>query len=112
MNMKPTLWASAFAAVGASLCCVAPLVLVSLGLGGAWLSTLTQLEPYRPIFVVLTLGLLAFSWRKLYRQPAVCEPDKACADRAVQRRQRLIFWSVATLLLLLLTFPWYASLFY
>ena len=48
MNMKPTLWASAFAAVGASLCCVAPLVLVSLGLGGAWLSTLTQLEPYRP----------------------------------------------------------------
>ncbi len=112
MDMKPTLWASALAAVGASLCCVAPLVLTSLGIGGAWLSTLTQLEPYRPIFVVLTLALLALSWHKLYRQPAVCAPGKACADGAVQRRQRSIFWSVAGSLLLLLTFPWYASLFY
>ena len=112
MEMKPALWASALAAIGASLCCVAPLMLVTLGLGGAWLSTLTQLELYRPIFVVLTLGLLALAWRKLVRQPAVCEPGKACADGAVQRRQRLIFWGVAALLLLLLTFPWYASLFY
>lgn len=112
MNMKPTLWASAAAAIGASLCCVAPLVLISLGLGGAWMSTLTGLEPYRPIFVVLTLGLLGLAWVKLYRQPAVCEPSWACADGAVQHRQRFIFWAVAALLLLLLTFPWYASLFY
>jgi hypothetical protein len=28
------------------------------------------------------------------------------------RRQRLIFWLVAIPLLLLLAFPWYASLFY
>jgi len=112
MNMKPTLWASALAAVGASLCCVAPLVLISLGLGGAWMSSLTGLEPYRPIFIVLTLGLLALAWTQLYRQSAVCKPGRACADGTVQRRQRLIFWSVAALLLLLLTFPWYASLFY
>ncbi len=112
MEMKPALWASTFAAIGASLCCVAPLVLVTLGLGGAWLSSLTQLEPFRPIFVVLTLGLLTVAWLKLYRQPAVCEPGKACANSAVQRRQRFIFWSVAALLLLLLTFPWYASRFY
>lgn len=112
MNMKPTLWASVFAAVGASLCCVAPLVLVSLGLGGAWLSTLTQLEPYRPIFIVLTLGLLTLAGLKLVRQSAVCAPGKACADRVVRRRQQMIFWSVAASLLLLLAFPWYASLFY
>lgn len=112
MNTKPTLWASALAAVGASLCCVAPLVLVSLGLGGAWLSKLTQLEPYRPVFVVLTLGLLTLAGLKLIRQPAVCEPGRACADKAVKRRQHMIFWSVAASLLLLLAFPWYASIFY
>ena len=112
MNINPTLLASALAAIGASLCCVAPLVLVSLGLGGAWMSTLTELEPYRPIFVVLTLGLLALAWVKLVRQPVACDSGRACADGAVQRRQRLIFWTVAALLLLLLTFPWYASLFY
>ena len=112
MNVKSSLWASALAAIGASLCCVAPLVLVSLGLGGAWLASLTQLEPYRPVFIVLTLGLLAMAWFRLYRQPVACEPGRACADGAVQRRQRLIFWSVAGLLMILLTFPWYASLFY
>lgn len=112
MNTTQTLWASALTAVGASLCCVAPLVLVSLGLGGAWLSSLTQLEPLRPMFVVITLGLLALAWRKLYRQPSLCEADKPCADAAVLRRQRLFFWLAAALLLLLLAFPWYASLFY
>ena len=112
MNINPTLLASALAAIGASLCCVAPLVLVSLGLGGAWMSTLTELEPYRPIFVALSLGLLALAWVKLFRQPVACESGRACAAGAVQRRQRLIFWAVAALLLLLLTFPWYASLFY
>ncbi|MHB1187855.1 mercuric transporter MerT family protein [Thiobacillus sp.] len=112
MDTKQTLWASALAALGASLCCVAPLVLVTLGLGGAWLSTLTQFESVRPVLVVLTLGLLALAWRKLYRQPAVCEAGTACADATVMRRQRQVFWLVAAGLLLLLAFPWYASLFY
>jgi len=112
MDTKPTLWASALAATGASLCCVAPLVLVSLGVGGAWLATLTRLEPLRPFFVALALGLLVLAWRKLYRRPVFCAPGQACADAAVLRRQRLIFWLVAAPLLLLLAFPWYASLFY
>jgi len=111
MNMKSSLWASALAAVGASLCCVAPLVLVSLGLSGAWLASLTQLEPYRPVFVMLSLVLLGMAGFRLYRQPVVCTPAQACADRAVQHRQRLVFWSVAVLLLLLLMFPWYVSIF-
>lgn len=112
MDTKQTLWASALAAIGASLCCVAPLMLVTLGIGGAWIATLTQLEPARPVFVALALGLLALAGRKLYRQPAACEPGKPCAAGVVQRRQRLIFWLAAVPLLLLLAFPWYASLFY
>lgn len=112
MDTKQTLWASALAAVGASLCCVAPLALVSLGMGGAWLSTLTRFEPARPAFVLLTLALLALAWHRLYRQAAACEPGKACADVTVVRRQRGVFWLVAAGLLLLLAFPWYASLFY
>jgi mercuric ion transport protein len=98
------------AAVGASLCCVAPLVLVTLG---AWMSTLTQLEPLRPLFVALTLGLLALAWHKLYRPPPIraYEPGTSCADTVLQRQQ-LIFWLVAVPLLLLVAFPWYAWLFY
>jgi hypothetical protein len=32
------LWASAVAAIVGSLCCVAPLVLLTLGISGAWIS--------------------------------------------------------------------------
>ncbi len=112
MNAKNSLWGGALAAIGASLCCVAPLALVTLGIGGAWIASLASLEPYRPAFVVLTLGLLGQAWIKLYRQPVVCAPSMACADTTVRRRQHMIFWFIAVPLLLLLAFPWYASLFY
>jgi len=51
------LWASVLAAIVGSLCCVAPLVLITLGISGAWISQLTALEPYRPIFIgVMMVG--------------------------------------------------------
>jgi len=51
------------ATIGASLCCIAPLVLLSLGIGGTWISSLTALTPYRPYFIGITLLFLflAFS---------------------------------------------------
>ena len=95
------------AAIGASLCCVAPLVLVTLGVGGAWIGTLTALEPYRPLFVTLTLLFLFLAFRRLYRSPASCDADAPCARPATRRRQRLLFWVVSLLLVALLTFPYY-----
>ena len=112
MNSRTTLIAGAGAAIGASLCCVGPLVLVTLGIGGAWVSNLSKLEPLRPLFIVATLGLLAGAWHKLYRTAEVCEPGKSCADPKVSVRQRYIFWVASVVLTLLLMFPWYASLFY
>lgn len=49
-----------FAAILASTCCLGPLVLVTLGFSGAWIGSLTLLEPYRPIFLGAALVLLAF----------------------------------------------------
>lgn len=109
-----TTWAqigAVLAAVGASLCCVAPVLLISIGVGGAWMSSLTALEPYRPIFVVITLALLIFAGWRLYRREPSCDSDTACARPAVKRRQRLIFWLFALLVTALLTFPWYAPAF-
>lgn len=112
MNARQSLGLGALAALGASLCCVAPLVLVMLGIGGAWVATLTSLEPLRPLFIVLTLSMLVLAWRKIHRSEVECAPGAACAEPSVQRRQRLIFWSVSALLLVLLAFPWYAFVFY
>lgn len=39
------------AAILASTCCLGPLVLITLGVSGAWIGNLTLLEPYRPIFI-------------------------------------------------------------
>src|ERR1700722_8183168 len=47
--------AGMLSALGASACCVGPLVLLALGVSGAWISSLTSLGPYRPIFIGLTL---------------------------------------------------------
>ena len=106
-----SLWLAGLAAIGASLCCVGPLLLLTLGIGGAWISTLTAMEPVRPIFIVLTLAILAWGFRSLYLVPETCEPEQTCADPTVKKRQRLIFWLVSVLLIALLAFPYYATLF-
>ncbi len=106
-----TAWAQVgaiLAAVGASLCCVAPLVLISLGVGGAWMGSLTALAPYRPVFVIATAILLGFAGWRLYRREQDCAPGEVCANPAVKRRQRIIFWLITVPVLVLLAFPWYA----
>lgn len=102
------LWASVVAAIVGSLCCVAPLVLLTLGISGAWISQLTALEPYRPIFIGIMLVFIGLTFRQLYIMPARCAPGEACANPQLQRRQRQIFWVVVSGLAALITFPWYA----
>ncbi len=99
--------AAVIAAIGASLCCIGPLVLLALGISGTWISTLTALEPYRPIFIGVTLIFLGLAFHKLYLTPQQCAPGDACAAPATRRNQRIIFWIVAVLLIALLTFPYY-----
>lgn len=110
-RVKGSLVASVLAAVGASVCCVGPLVLLTLGIGGAWVSNLTALEPLRPWFIAVTLLFLGLAFRRLYLQPQVCEPGTVCAEPVVLKRQRLTFWVVALALLALLAVPWLAPLF-
>ncbi len=66
------------AAIAASACCTIPLLLVVLGVGGAWVGTFTALEPYRPLFILLALGFLGFVGYREYRlatvRPYECFP--------------------------------------
>jgi len=112
LNANKSLLAGILAAIGASVCCVGPLVLLALGIGGAWIGNLTAFEPYRPLFIGLTLLFLGLAFRKLYLVPQTCAPSTPCADPQTPKRQRLIFWSVAVLLLGLLAVPWFAPQFY
>lgn len=112
LTAETSLAVGGLAAIGASACCVGPLLLLALGIGGSWVSRLTAMEPYRPIFIGLTLLFLGLAFRQLYLVPQACEPGTPCADPITLRRQRLIFWTVGVLLLGLIAVPMLASLLY
>jgi mercuric ion transport protein len=109
MDTTETKWIGAgavLAAVGASLCCVLPVVVAFAGIGSAAVGAL--FEPFRPYFSVVTVLLLGFAFFRAYRpQKEECEPDQTCAVPENRRRQRILLWIAATMALLLLTFPYY-----
>lgn len=104
------LTAGGIAALLAGACCVAPLVLVTAGFGGAWLANLQLLEPYRPLFIGIALAALIFAGWRIYRPASECGPGEVCAVPGVRRGFRIGFWSVAALLLTMLGFPYFAPL--
>ena len=105
IKVKSSMVSAALAAVGASACCAGPLILLSLGIGGAWIGNLTALEPYRPIFVALVAVFMVMAWRRLYREPT-CAPGDVCAIPEVAARQRTIFWVVLAMVCLMAASPW------
>src|SRR5882757_1531101 len=103
-NFGKHLWAGASAAIVGSLCCVGPLVLLGVGVSGAWIGQLTALEPYRPLFIGAMIIFLALAFRQLYLVPQRCNPGEPCADPRRVRRQRGIFWVVVVGLVALIAF--------
>ena len=108
----PSLVAGVLAALGATACCFGPLLLVTLGLGGAWVSSLRALEAFQPVFAILTLAFIGFAFYRLYIQPQRCTPDAVCTDPAVLKRQRSVFWVVVAIIAAMFAFPFYAPLLY
>lgn len=100
------------AALLASTCCLGPLVLLMLGISGAWIANLTALEPYRPIFIAVAGIALMLSYRPIFRPAAACNPDEVCAVPAVRRTYKALFAIVAALLLIAVSYPFVAPLFY
>jgi len=96
------------AALGASSCCVVPLLLVSAGLGGAWVAQLRALERFFPAFIAVTIASFGFAFFRLYVKPAQCGPDMACGSPDVRRRQRIVFWTTLIAAHALVLSPYYA----
>jgi mercuric ion transport protein len=111
-NTYGALFTGGVAALLASACCLGPLILVSLGLGGAWIGNLTVLEPYRPLFIVAAIIALLLAWKRIYRSKAECKPGEVCAAPSVQKTYKVIFWIVAALVAVALGFPYVLPIFY
>jgi mercuric ion transport protein len=68
------------AALAATSCCILPVVFFSLGISGAWIANLTQLAPYKPLFVTAALALVAGGYWLVYRaSKRACADGEACA---------------------------------
>jgi mercuric ion transport protein len=95
------------AGLAASLCCIAPLALVALGLGGAAAGLIEFFTPLRPVFIGLALLFLGFAAYRLFFVPRVCAPGTACGDPRTLRNQRLLFIGAVIAVAALAAFPWY-----
>ncbi len=100
------------AAILASTCCLGPLVLVAIGLSGAWIGNFTLLEPYRPFFIAGALVALFFAGRRIFRPARVCQPGEVCAVAGTRRLYKIAFGIVSALVLVALVFPYLAKFFY
>jgi mercuric ion transport protein len=100
-------------AVLASSCCIAPLMLLTLGVSGAWIGNLTALEPYQPVFLGVALVFIGLGFRQVYCKPKpACEEGSYCAKPESALVTKTALW-VATLLVVLAgSIDWWAPLFY
>lgn len=104
---------SAIGALIASSCCILPLVLLSLGISGTWIGSLTALEPYKPIFLAVTgLVLAAGFWHVYFKEKSVCEDESYCARPMSGVVIQSVLWIATVIALLSATINFWAPLFY
>jgi len=99
------------AAMAASACCIGPLLLALLGVGGA--GALATLGAYRPYLLVLTVALLAWGFYLTYRRPrravvtaALGDGDACgCARPKAGLAGRIGLWIATVLVVVFATAP-------
>jgi mercuric ion transport protein len=96
-------------AVAASICCIGPLALALLGVGGGAL--LLKVAPFRPYFLGATALLLGSAFYLTYRRPPAeeCAPGAPCALPSSRRRQKIVLWVVTGVVILASTFPMWSK---
>jgi copper ion binding protein len=93
-----------FTAFLASLCCIGPIVLAALGLGGAGL--VIGLEAYRPYFIIFTLLLLAGAFYYTYRKREVVCEDGTCKMEHGGKWSKISLWTITAFTILFIAFPY------
>jgi len=100
-------------AVLASSCCIVPLLLVTLGVSGAWIGNLTVLEPYKPWFAGMALVFIGLGFRQVYfKAQAACADGSYCARPLSAPVTKAALWGATALVLMALTINWWAPFLY
>jgi mercuric ion transport protein len=99
------------AAVVAASCCVVPFVLVTLGIGGAWIASLTALGPFQPLALGVSAAALAGALIGVYRRPKAACGTSRCAATPASRFARTGLWLAAAVAALAFAWPLLARFF-
>ncbi len=95
------------AAIGASLCCAGPLVLILLGVSGSWISNLALFEPFKPYLIMATALLFVWIGWGLYKPQPSCNEGDACSVPQVQVNRRRLFWLALIVASILISSEWW-----
>ena len=109
---RGALFAGGFAAILASACCLGPLALLMLGVSGAWIGNLAAFAPYRLMFIGAALVALFAASRHIFRPAVACTPGEVCAVPQVQTTYKALFVIAVALVLIAVSVPFVAPLFY
>ena len=107
-RQRTIIGASLLAAIGASLCCILPIV---FALGGfAIVGASALFESLRPYLLAATFALLGVGFYLAYRKPAEeCEPGSVCARPGLFRMGRGAVWIAAAFAAAFAAFPLYSG---
>ncbi len=99
---RASIGAAVIASIAASSCCIGPLVLAALGVGGA--GALATLSAYRPYILVVTVVLLGAGYYLTYRPPRAAD-GCGCERPRASRAGKLGLWLATVAVALFAAFP-------
>ena len=100
-------------AMAASACCVAPLVLLWVGISGAWIANLTALAAYHGYFIAGSFSLLVGGFYFIYvRSEQKCEDGEVCSQPLPGKLIKLSFWFAVIMVSIAAIFPYFVDQYY
>jgi len=115
-NQSDGRWLATASIVGAliaSSCCIAPLLLVSLGISGAWIGNLAVFEPYKfHILGATVLFLGAGTWFAYFKPQQDCIDGSYCAMPMATAFTKAALWIAILLVIASATVNFWAPLLY
>ena len=100
-------------ALAASSCCLVPLALFGIGIGGAWIGYLTRLAAYQPYFLGVAAVCLGLGyWLRHRSKKVACAEDEMCARPLASRIVITGFFAAGVLIVAVLALDLFAPLFF
>jgi mercuric ion transport protein len=77
-------------------CCLLPMILLGLGAGGVWISSLDSLAPYKWWLIGATIVLLGYGFYAAYWKPKRrCAAGASCPSCGTSKSLRVLLWAAS-----------------